>query len=188
MGTVYEGMLNGAGQRFALVVSRFNHFITRSLLEGAQDTLHRHGVAPEDVDVVWVPGAFEIPPVARQLAHSGRYHAVVCLGAVVRGATPHFDYVAGEAAKGIAAAALEAEVPVVFGVLTTDTLEQAVERAGTKAGNKGSEAALAGLEMANLMRVLPTRCVPSPEPEPPPATGAGTEDSAIGTRPTAPPG
>ncbi len=155
MGTVYEGKLLGAGLRFGLVVSRFNEFISRKLLEGALDALGRHGVAPEDIEVAWVPGAFEIPLVARRLAESGRYQAVICLGAVIRGATPHFEYVAAEVAKGIALVGLETGVPTLFGVLTTDTIEQAIERAGTKAGNKGFDAALAAIEMANLLRQLP---------------------------------
>lgn len=157
MGIVYEGKLLGAGLRFGLVVSRFNEFISRKLLEGALDALGRHGVAPEDIEVAWVPGAFEIPLVARRLAESGRYQAIICLGAVIRGATPHFEYVAAEVAKGIALVGLETGVPTLFGVLTTDTIEQAIERAGTKAGNKGFDAALAAIEMANLLRQLPSR-------------------------------
>ncbi|MGC9023722.1 MAG: 6,7-dimethyl-8-ribityllumazine synthase [Chloroflexia bacterium] len=155
MGVVYEGKLLGAGLRFGLVVSRFNEFISRKLLEGALDALNRHGVAAEDIEVAWVPGAFEIPLVARRLAESGRYQAIICLGAVIRGATPHFEYVAAEVAKGIALVGLETGVPTLFGVLTTDSIEQAIERAGTKAGNKGFDAALAAIEMANLLRQLP---------------------------------
>ena len=155
MGTTFEGTLVGTGLRVAIVVSRFNEFITRQLLEGALDGLRRHGVAAEDVDVAWVPGAFEIPLVARRLARSNKYDALICLGAVIRGATAHFDYVAGQAAAGVANVAVQAGVPVVFGILTTDTVEQAIERAGTKAGNKGYEAALAAIEMATLMRQLP---------------------------------
>ncbi|GAB6933575.1 6,7-dimethyl-8-ribityllumazine synthase [Calditerricola satsumensis] len=154
MPNVIEGNLVGTGLSFAIVVSRFNEFITAKLLGGALDALKRHGVAEEAVDVVWVPGAFEIPLVARKLAERGKYDAVICLGTVIRGATPHFDYVCAEAAKGIAQAAMQTGVPVMFGVLTTDTIEQAVERAGTKAGNKGWEAAVAAIEMANLMRRL----------------------------------
>ncbi|HEY66105.1 MAG TPA: 6,7-dimethyl-8-ribityllumazine synthase [Caldilineae bacterium] len=154
MGRVYEGALIGQGLRFALVVARFNEFITSKLLEGARDALRRHGVAEEDVDIAWAPGAFEIPLVARRLAESGRYDAVVCLGAVIRGATPHFDYVAAEAAKGVASVGLSTGVPVIFGILTTDTIEQAIERAGTKAGNKGFHAAVAAIEMANLWREI----------------------------------
>jgi len=155
MGVTYEGQLLGTGLRFALVVSRFNEFICRKLLEGALDALGRHGVTSEDIEVAWVPGAFEIPLVARNMASSGRFHAVICLGAVIRGATPHFDYIAAEVTKGIALAGLETGVPVLFGVLTTDTIEQAIERAGTKAGNKGFDAALGAIEMADLLRQLP---------------------------------
>ncbi|HLG50570.1 MAG: 6,7-dimethyl-8-ribityllumazine synthase [Chloroflexi bacterium] len=154
MGRRFEGNLVGEGLRFAIVVARFNEFITSRLLAGAMDGLIRHGVREQDIDVAWVPGSFEIPVVAKRLARSARYDAVLCLGAVIRGATPHFDYVAAEAAKGIAAAALETEVPVIFGVLTTDTIEQAIERAGTKAGNKGYDAALTAIEMANLLRAI----------------------------------
>ncbi len=152
---VYEGALLGTGLRFGVVVSRFNEFISRKLLDGALDALSRHGVAPEDIEVAWVPGAFEIPLVARRMAASGGYHAVICLGAVIRGATPHFEYVAAEVTKGIAQVGLETGVPVLFGVLTTDSIEQAIERAGTKGGNKGFDAALAAIEMANLLRSLP---------------------------------
>lgn len=154
MGEKYEGKLVGEGLSFAIVVSRFNAFITGRLLEGAQDALLRHGVAEESIDVAWVPGAFEIPLVAKRLAESGRYDAVVCLGAVIRGATPHFDYVANEVSKGVATVGFSTGVPTLFGVLTTDTIEQAVERAGTKAGNKGFDAAVAAIEMANLVRAL----------------------------------
>lgn len=153
--TTFEGMLNGKGMKFALVVGRFNELISTRLHEGALDCLRRHEVAEEDIDVAWVPGALEMPLVAQRLAASKRYDAVVCLGAVIRGGTPHFDYVAGEAAKGIAKVSLDTGVPVVFGVLTTDTIEQAVERAGTKAGNKGWSAAATALEMANLATTLP---------------------------------
>jgi 6,7-dimethyl-8-ribityllumazine synthase len=155
MGTVYEGQLVGTGLRFGLVVSRFNEFISRKLLEGARDALGRHGVAEEDIAVAWVPGAFEIPLVARRIAESGQYDAVICLGAVIRGSTPHFDYIAAEVAKGIAQVGLQTGVPVLFGVLTTDTIEQAIERAGAKAGNKGFDAALGAIEMADLLRKLP---------------------------------
>lgn len=155
MGRTFEGTLVGSGLRFGIVVSRFNEFITQRLLEGALDGLRRHGVEEDAVDVAWVPGSLEIPVVARRLAQSGQYDAVICLGAVIRGATAHFDYVAGGAATGIASAALETGVPVIFGVITTDTIEQAIERAGTKAGNKGYDAALSAIEMANLMRTLP---------------------------------
>ncbi len=156
MGQVCEGALLGQGLRFALVVARFNEFITGKLLEGARDALRRHGVADEHIDVAWAPGAFEIPLVARWLAESGRYDAVICLGAVIRGATPHFDFVAAEAAKGVASVGLSTGVPVILGILTTDTIEQAIERAGTKAGNKGFHAAMAAIEMANLRREIAT--------------------------------
>ena len=146
-----EGYLNGDGKRFALVVSRFNSFVTERLVEGALDCLARHGVADEDIEIYRVPGAWEIPIVARKAAATGRYDGVVCLGAVIRGSTPHFDYVSAEVSKGVATVGLETGVPTVFGVLTTDTIEQAVERAGTKAGNKGWDAALTGIEMASLL-------------------------------------
>lgn len=140
--------------RFALVAGRFNQFITNRLVAGAEDTLVRHGITTDEIDCVWVPGAFEIPMVARKLALSKDYAAVITLGAVIRGATPHFDHVAGECARGVARIGQESEVPVIFGVLTTDTVEQAIERAGTKAGNKGSDAALAALEMVSLLAKL----------------------------------
>ncbi|MGQ9497334.1 MAG: 6,7-dimethyl-8-ribityllumazine synthase [Desulfotomaculales bacterium] len=149
----FEGHLVGKGLRFGIVVGRFNEFITHRLLSGALDALQRHGVAETDIDIAWVPGGFEIPLVARRLAEKG-YDAVICLGAVIRGATPHFEYVAGELAKGVARVSLETGVPVIFGVITADTLEQAIERAGTKAGNKGWQAAVSAIEMANLMRTL----------------------------------
>ena len=149
-----EGKLQAQGLKFGLVVSRFNHFITDRLLEGAVDALLRHGAQEENLTVVRVPGAFEMPLVAKKLAESGKYDAIVCLGCVIRGATPHFEYVAAEAAKGIALSSLETGVPISFGVLTTDTIEQAIERAGTKAGNKGFQAALSAIEMADLMRGL----------------------------------
>jgi len=154
MGRTYEGGLTGTGLRFGIVVSRFNEFVTSRLLAGATDVLRRHGVAEADIDVAWVPGSFEIPLVAQRMAATGRYDAVICLGAVIRGATPHFDYVAGAAATGVAQVGLQTGVPVIFGILTTDTVEQAIERAGTKAGNKGAEAATAAIEMANLLREL----------------------------------
>lgn len=154
MGKVFEGHLSAAGLRFGIVVSRFNEFITGKLLGGAEDAIRRHGGDLEQVDVAWVPGAFEIPLAARRMAESGRYDAVICLGAVIRGSTPHFDYVASESSKGIAQAMLTSGVPVSFGVLTTDSIEQAIERAGTKAGNKGWEAAAGAIEMANLMKSL----------------------------------
>ncbi len=154
MGATYQGELQGAGLRVALTVSRFNEAVTCRLLAGARTALERHGVRAEDVDLVWVPGAFELPFTARKLAESRRYDAVVCLGAVIRGETPHFEYVASEAARGIADAARDTGVPVIFGVLTTDTLEQALDRAGGKAGNKGYDAAVNAIEMANLLRQL----------------------------------
>jgi 6,7-dimethyl-8-ribityllumazine synthase len=155
MTRVFEGSLDGNGLRVAIVASRFNETIVRRLLEGALDSLRRHGVGDDDVSVTWVPGAFEIPAVAKRLAASGDVDAVVCLGAVIRGETPHFDFVAGGAARGIADASLEAGVPVCFGVLTAETTEQAAERAGGKMGNRGFEAALAAIEMANLLASLP---------------------------------
>lgn len=154
-GSVYEGDLVGSGLRFGIVVSRFNHFITERLLEGAQDTFRRHGTRPEDIDVCWVPGTFEMPLAAKRLATSGRYDAVCCLGAVIRGGTPHFDYVAGQVARGVAQASWDSGLPVTFGVLTCDTIEQAIERAGTKAGNKGAEAAVTAIEMGQLWKKLP---------------------------------
>jgi 6,7-dimethyl-8-ribityllumazine synthase len=150
-GNRIEGNLSAAGRRFGVVAARFNEFIVRPLVDGALDAIKRHGGDAGTTDVAWVPGAFEIPLAARQMALSGRYDALVCLGAVIRGSTPHFDYVAGNAASGISAVALETNLPVIFGVLTTDTIEQAIERAGTKAGNKGFEAAAAAIEMADLM-------------------------------------
>jgi 6,7-dimethyl-8-ribityllumazine synthase len=151
---VYEGKLVGQGLRFGIVVSRFNEFITSKLLAGAEDALYRHGASEDAVEIAWVPGAFEIPLAADRMAASGRYDAVIALGAVIRGATAHFDYVAGEVAKGVSGAALKNGVPVIFGVITVDTIEQAIERAGTKSGNKGWEAAVTAIEMANLMREL----------------------------------
>ena len=151
MPNVKQGELSASGKKFAIVISRFNEFITGKLLDGALDCLTRHGAADGDIDVYWVPGAFEIPAVARKVARAGRHNAVVCLGAVIRGQTPHFDYIAAEVSKGVALVAFESDVPVTFGVLTTDTIEQAIERAGTKAGNKGADAALAAIELADLM-------------------------------------
>ncbi len=149
-----EGALNAAGMKFGLVAGRFNDFITSRLVDGALDTLKRHGADEDDQTVVWVPGAFEIPLAAQRMAASGRYDAVITLGAVIRGATPHFDYVAAEVSKGVAQASLATEIPIIFGVLTTDTIEQAVERAGTKSGNKGAAAALAAVEMVDLLHNL----------------------------------
>ena len=151
---VIEGFLNASGLSFAIVVSRFNSFVTDRLLEGALDCLKRHGAEEEAITVVKVPGAFELPLTAKRLAESNRFDAVVALGAVVRGETPHFDFVAAEVSKGVASASLETGVPIAFGVLTTDTVEQAIDRAGAKAGNKGWEAALSAIEMANLFKEL----------------------------------
>jgi len=150
----FEGVLLGKGLKFGVVVSRFNEFITKKLLEGAQDALLRHGVNQEDIEVAWVPGSFEIPLIAKRLAQSKRYDAVICLSAVVRGGTPHFDYIAAEVSKGIARVGLETGLPVTFGVITADTLEQAIERAGTKMGNKGFDAAVDAIEMANLIKSI----------------------------------
>ena len=154
MSKVYEGNLLGEGLRFGIVISRFNDFIIHKLLDGALDTLHRHGVRDEDVEVARVPGAFEIPLIAKKLAATGRYAGIICLGTVIRGATPHFEYIASEVAKGVAHVGLDTGVPVIFGVITADNLEQAIERAGTKAGNKGADAAVAAIEMANLIRAV----------------------------------
>ena len=150
----HEAKLIAEGKKFALVVSRFNDFITEKLLSGALDALIRSGAADEDIEVVKVPGAFEIPLVAKKMAQTKRFDAVVCLGAVIRGSTPHFDYVSAEVSKGVAQVGMESEIPVIFGVITTDTIEQAIERAGTKAGNKGWSAAIAAVEMANLFEII----------------------------------
>lgn len=149
-----EGKLDATGLRVGLLASRFNSFIADRLVEGAIDALQRHGAGAEEITLVRVPGAFEIPPVAKKMAESGRFDAIVCLGAVIRGSTPHFDYVSAEVSKGIATVSMDAGLPVTFGVLTTDTLEQAIERAGSKAGNKGFDAAMAAIELANLYREL----------------------------------
>ena len=154
MSRTYEGKLIGEGLRFGVVVARFNEFISSKLLSGTMDALVRHGVRDQDVEVAWVPGAFEIPTVAKRMAVSGRYSAVICLGAVIRGATPHFDYVAAEVTKGIAHISMDTGVPVMFGVITADNIEQAIERAGTKVGNKGFDAAVGAIEMANLLREI----------------------------------
>ena len=154
MPKIIEANLLAEGKKFALVVSRFNSFITDKLQDGAVDGLLRSGTGENDIDIVKVPGAFEIPLMAKKMAATRRYHAVICLGAVIRGSTPHFDYVSAEVSKGIAAVSLESEVPVIFGILTTDTIEQAIERAGTKAGNKGWDAAISAVEMANLLDVV----------------------------------
>jgi 6,7-dimethyl-8-ribityllumazine synthase len=153
MSNIIEGNLLAEGKRFALIVGRFNDFISEKLLSGALDALIRSGAEDENIDIVKVPGAFEIPLVAKKLA-AKKYDAIICLGAVIRGATPHFDYVSAEVSKGIAMVGLDAEIPVIFGVITTDTIEQAIERAGTKAGNKGWSAAIAAIEMANLMGAI----------------------------------
>jgi 6,7-dimethyl-8-ribityllumazine synthase len=150
--TVFEGDLIGSGLKIGIVVSRFNELLSSRLLGGAKDALARHGVAEEDVDVAWVPGAFEIPLVAKKMAGTGDYSAVIALGVIIRGATPHFEYVASEVSKGVAKVSLDSGVPVVFGVVTADSIEQAVERAGTKHGNKGWDAASAAIEMANLLK------------------------------------
>ena len=150
----FEGMLLGEGLKFGMVVARFNDFITNKMLEGALDTLLRHGVVEEDIEVTMVPGAFEIPLVAQKLANAKRYDAIVCLGAVIRGGTPHFEYVAAEVTKGIAQVSLNTGLPVIYGIITADTLEQAIERAGTKQGNEGSKAALTAIEMANLIKSI----------------------------------
>jgi 6,7-dimethyl-8-ribityllumazine synthase len=149
-----EGKLDANGLKFGIVIARFNEFIGGKLLSGCLDGLKRHGADDENIDVIWSPGAFEIPILAKRMASSKKYDAVICLGAVIRGATPHFDYVAAEVSKGVAHVGLETGFPVIFGVLTTDSIEQAIERAGTKSGNKGFDAALAAIEMANLMKEL----------------------------------
>jgi 6,7-dimethyl-8-ribityllumazine synthase len=154
MANLIEGKVSAQGFRFGVVVSRFNDFITSKLVEGAMDALKRHGAKDDMISLVKVPGAFEIPLAAKKMAESGQYDAVICLGAVIRGSTPHFEYVAAEVSKGIASVALETKVPVTFGVLTTDSLEQAIERAGAKSGNKGWDAAMAAMEMANLFKEL----------------------------------
>jgi 6,7-dimethyl-8-ribityllumazine synthase len=146
--------LIGEGLKFGVVVARFNEFITSKLLDGAQDTLTRHGVKEADIDVAWTPGSFEIPLIAKKMAESGRYDAIICLGAVIRGGTPHFDYIAAEVSKGIASVSLGTGLPVILGVITADTLEQAIERAGTKSGNYGSQAAVHAIEMANLGKAI----------------------------------
>lgn len=151
---ILEGNLIARGARIGIVVGRFNEFIGSKLLSGAVDTLKRHGVSEEDISTAWVPGAFEIPLAAKKMAKSGNYDAVICLGAVIRGSTSHFEYVSAEVSKGIAAVGLETEIPVIFGVLTVDSIEQAIERAGTKAGNKGSEAAASAIEMINLLKEI----------------------------------
>ena len=151
---ILEGQLNSEGKKIVIVASRFNEFITSKLISGAVDMLKRHGTKEEDITLAWVPGAFEIPQVAKKIADSKKYDAIICLGCVIRGATPHFDYVSAEVSKGIATVALSSDIPISFGVLTTENLEQAIERAGTKSGNKGSDAALTAIEMMNLYSKL----------------------------------
>ncbi len=154
MPRILEAKLLAEGKKFAVVVSRFNDFITEKLVSGALDALVRSGARDEDIDLVRVPGAFEVPLMAKRMAAKGRYDAIICLGAVIRGSTPHFDYVSAEVTKGVAVVSLEGDLPVIFGIITTDTIEQAIERAGTKAGNKGWSAAISAVEMANLMDVV----------------------------------
>ncbi len=151
---VNEGSMVVKGKRFSIVVSRFNDFVTKSLLEGCCDTLKRHGAKESEIEITWVPGAFEIPTIALKLAKSKKFDAVICLGTVIRGDTPHFDFIAGEAAKGIAHVSMETGLPVIFGIITADTMEQAMERAGTKGGNKGKDAALNAIEMVNLLDII----------------------------------
>ena len=154
MSKQYEGMLLGQGLKFGVVISRFNEFFSKKMLEGAQDALLRHGVAEEDIEQAWTPGSFEIPLIAQKMAQSKKYDAIICLGAVIRGSTPHFDHIAAEVTKGIAKVNLDTGVPVIYGVITTDTLEQAIERSGSKAGNKGAAAAVSAIEMANLVKSM----------------------------------
>lgn len=154
MANVIEGFVSAKGLKFGIVVARFNEFITSKLLGGALDTLHRHEGSDDDIDVAWVPGAFEIPVVAKKMAESGKYDAVICLGAVIRGSTSHYDYVCNEVSKGVAQVGMQTGVPTIFGVITTENIEQAIERAGTKAGNKGVDGAMAAMEMANLLKKI----------------------------------
>jgi 6,7-dimethyl-8-ribityllumazine synthase len=154
MSKTFEGNLLGKGLKFGLVVSRFNEFFSKKLLEGAQDALLRHGVNESDIEIAWTPGSFEIPLIAQKMAQSKKYNAIICLGAVIRGGTPHFEYIASEVTKGIAKVSLDSGIPVIFGVITTDTLEQAIERSGTKDGNKGFDAAVSAIEMANLVKTI----------------------------------
>lgn len=154
MANIIEGYISGKGLKFGIVAARFNEFIVSKLVGGALDTLHRHETADHDIDVAWVPGAFEIPLVAKKMAESGKYDAILCLGAVIRGSTTHYDYVCNEVSKGVAQVGLQTGVPTIFGVVTTENIEQAIERAGTKAGNKGSDAAMAAMEMASLLGKL----------------------------------
>ena len=154
MSNRFEGTLIGKGLKFGLVISRFNEFFTQKLLEGAQDALLRHGVSEEDIDIAWTPGSFEIPLIAQKMVQSKKYDAVICLAAVIRGGTPHFEHISAEVTKGIAKVNLDSGIPVIYGVITTDTLEQAIERSGTKAGNKGFDAAVSAIEMANLIKSI----------------------------------
>ncbi len=154
MSKQYEGMLLGKGLKFGVVISRFNEFFSKKMLEGAQDALLRHGVNEEDIEQAWTPGSFEIPLIAQKMAQSKKYDAIICLGAVIRGSTPHFDHISAEVTKGIAKVNLDTGVPVIYGVITTDTLEQAIERSGSKAGNKGFNAAVSAIEMANLVKSI----------------------------------
>lgn len=151
---IIEGKIDASGMHFAIIVSRFNEFITSKLLGGARDCLIRNNAQENDITTIWVPGAFEIPPITKKIAESGKYDAIICLGAVIRGSTPHFDYVSAEVSKGVAQVSLSASMPVIFGVLTTDTIEQAIERAGTKSGNKGFDAAISAIELANLYKQI----------------------------------
>jgi len=151
---VYQGTLLAEGLKFMIIVARFNEFISMRLLEGAQDALIRHGAQEDDIEMAWTPGSFEIPVIAKKMASSGRYEAIICLGAIIKGGTPHFDYIAAEASKGIAKVALDTGVPVIFGIITAENLEQAIERAGTKEGNMGFKAAMSAIEMANLVRSI----------------------------------
>ena len=154
MSKQYEGMLLGKGLRFGIVISRFNEFFSKKLLEGARDALLRHGVVDDDIEQAWAPGSFEIPLIAQKMAQTKKYDAVICLGAIIRGSTPHFDHIAAEVTKGIAKINLDTSIPVIYGVITTDTLEQAIERSGTKVGNKGFDAAVSAIEMANLVKSI----------------------------------
>jgi 6,7-dimethyl-8-ribityllumazine synthase len=154
MANILEGNLTAEGLKFGIVVARFNEFITSKLLSGALDTLHRHAAKDDDVDVAWVPGAFEIPMAAKKMAGSGKYDAIICIGAVIRGSTSHYDYVCSEVSKGVAQVGLSTGIPTIFSVVTTENIEQAIERAGTKAGNKGSDGAMAAMEMANLLKTI----------------------------------
>lgn len=154
MSNQYEGMLLGKGLKFGLVISRFNEFFSQKMLEGARDALLRHGVIEDDIEQAWTPGSFEIPLIAQKMAQTKKYDAIICLGAVIRGSTPHFDHISAEVTKGIAKVNLDTGVPVIYGVITTDTLEQAIERSGSKAGNKGFDAAVSAIEMANLVKSI----------------------------------